>query len=82
MHLDEVSGDASRPPDYPNHSKNNQNGTGLNPVILVTVEEDVVGFQGHHIPQHLEGSDAMEVPAVIYDDGPGRTSSKSPMFSS
>ena len=48
----------------------------------MTVEEDVVGFQGHHSPQHLEGSGAVEAPGVIYDDGPGTTSRKSPMFSS
>ena len=44
---------------------------GLNPVILVTVEEDVVGFQGHNSSQHLECSDAVEVPDVISDDGTG-----------
>ena len=82
MHFDEVSGDASRPPDYPNHPKNNKKGTGLNPGILVTVEEYVVGFQGRHISHHLEGSGTVEVPGVIYDDAPKTTSSKSPMFSS
>ena len=82
MHFDEVSGDASRPPDYPNHPKNNKKGTGLNPGILVTVEEYVVGFQGYHSPQHLEGSGAAEVPGVISGDGPGTTSRKSTMFSS
>ena len=53
MHFDEVSGDASWPPDYPNHPKNNQKGPGLNTIILVTAEEYVVGLQGHHSPQHL-----------------------------
>ena len=57
IHFDEVLGDASRPPEYSNHPKNNQKGPGLNPGILVTVEEDVVGFQGHHSPLHLEGSE-------------------------
>ena len=80
MYLDEVSGDASWPSYYTNHSKNNQKGTGLNTGILVTVEEDVVGFQSHHIPQHLEGSGDVEVPGVISDDGPGTTSRKYPMF--
>ena len=37
MHLDKVSCDASRPPDYPNYGNSNQQGTGLNPGILVTV---------------------------------------------
>ena len=82
MHFDEVSGDASRNPDYPNHPKNNKKGPGLNPCILVTVEEEVVGFQGRHISQHLEGSGNVEVPGVIYDDGPGTISIKSPIFSS
>ena len=53
MHFDEVPADASWPPDYPNHRKNNKKGPGLNPGILVTVQEDVVGFQGHHSPHHL-----------------------------
>ena len=82
IHFDEVSGDASRPPDHSNHPKNNQNVRGLNPVILETVEEDVVGFQGHHSPLDLEGSGAVDVPGVISNDGPGITSRKSPMFSS
>ena len=78
----EVSSDASRPPAYPNHPKNNQKGMGLNPSISVTVEEDVVGFQGHCSPHNLEGNGNVEVPGVIYDDIPKTTSSKSPMFSS
>ena len=44
IHFDEVSGNASRPTDYSNHPKNNQKGPGLNPGILMTVEEDVVVF--------------------------------------
>ena len=48
----------------------------------MTVEEDAVGFQGHHIPHHLEGSGAVEVQGSIYYDGPGTTSRKSPIFSS
>ena len=54
----------------------------MNNGILVKVEEDVVGFQGNHIPHHLEGSGAVEVPGVISDDGPGNTSRNSPMFPS
>ena len=50
MHFDELLGNASQPPDYPNHPKNNQKGPSLNAGILVTVEEDMVGFQGHHSP--------------------------------
>ena len=42
----------------------------------------MVGFQGNQSPLNLEGSGAVEVPAVIYDYGPGNTSRKSPMFSS
>ena len=38
MNFDEVSGDASQPPDYTNHPKNNRKGPGLNPGILVKVE--------------------------------------------
>ena len=41
-----------------------------------------MGFQGHHSPHNLEFSGAVELPGVIYDDGPGTTSRKSPMFSS
>ena len=48
----------------------------------MTVEEDVEGFQVHHSPHNLEVSGAVELPGVIYDDGPGTTSRKSPMFSS
>ena len=51
-----VAGDASRPPDYCNHLNNNQKVPSLNPGILATVEEAVVGFQVHHNPHHLEGS--------------------------
>ena len=75
-----MSGDASQPPDFPNHPKNNKKGLGLNTGILVTVEEDVTGFQGHHSPHNLEVSGAVELPGVISDDGPGTTSRKSPMF--
>ena len=46
----------------------------------MTVEEDVVGFQDHHSPLHLEGSGAVEVPDVISDDGPG-TPSHLPLLS-
>ena len=53
IHSDEVSGDASWPPGYPNHPKNNKKVPGLNPSILVTVEKDVEGFQVHHSPQQL-----------------------------
>ena len=53
IHFDEISGDASWPTDYSNHPKNNQKIPGLNTGILVTVEEDVVGFQGFHSPLHL-----------------------------
>ena len=41
-----------------------------------------MGFQGHHSPQSLEGSSAVEVSGVISDDVPGNISSNSPMFSS
>ena len=44
MNFDEVPGDAPWPPDYPNHPKNNKKGPILNPGILVTAEEYVVGF--------------------------------------
>ena len=80
VYFNEVSGDASWPPYYPNQPKKNQNGLGLNPGILVTVEEDLVGYQGHHNTQHLEGSGDVEAPGVISDDGPGTTSRKSPIF--
>ena len=82
FHFDEVSGDSSRPPDYPNCPKSNQKGPDLNLVILVTVKEDMVVFQGHHSTQHLEVSGAVEVPGAIYNDGPRTTPKKSPMFSS
>ena len=71
IYFEEVSSDALRPPDYPNHPKNNQKELGLNPGILVKVEDDVVGFQGHHVPHHLEGISYVGVPGVIYEDGPG-----------
>ena len=77
FNFDELSGDVSQPPNYSNHPKNNQKFPGLNPIILVTVEEDVVGFQGHHSPLNLGGSGSMEAPGVISDDGPGTTSMKS-----
>ena len=41
-----------------------------------------MGFQVHHSPHHLECSGAVEVPGVIYNDGPRTISSKSPIFSS
>ena len=50
IHFYEVSGAASRYAVYSNHPKNNQNRQGLNPGILMTVEEDVLGFQVHHSP--------------------------------
>ena len=50
IHFDEVSCDDLRLPNYYNHPNNNQKELGLNLVILVTVEEYVVGFQGHHSP--------------------------------
>ena len=82
MHFDKVSGDAYRPPDYPNQPKNYQKGPGLNTGTLVTtVEEDMVGFQDHHSPHYLESSGALEVPGIISDDGPGNTSRKPAMFS-
>ena len=56
IHFDEVSDYTSWPPNYSNHTKNNKKGTVLNTVILVTVEEDVVGFQGHHDSLNLEGN--------------------------
>ena len=59
VHFDEVSGDASWPPDYSNHPNNTQKVPGLNPGILVKVEEDVVGFQVNHSPLHLEVSGAV-----------------------
>ena len=80
MNFYEVSGDASQPTDDPKNPKNNQKGPGLDPGILVTVQEDVVGLHGQHSPQNLEGSGDVEVTGVIYDDVPGTTSRKSPMF--
>ena len=47
---------ASRPTDYTNHQKNNQKGPVFDTGILVIVEEDVVGFQGHHDALNLEGN--------------------------
>ena len=82
MNFDEVSGDVSRPPDDLNRPKNKKKRPGFNPGILVTVEEYVVGFQGHHSSQNLEGSGDVEIPGVIYDDKNGTTSRKSSMFSS
>ena len=81
IHFDEVSGDSSRPPDYPNHPNNNRKGLSLNPGILATVEEELVGFQSRHSPKHLEGSGAVKVPGVISDSGPRTTLRKSPIFS-
>ena len=40
----------------------------------------MAGFQGHHSPQYLEGSGAVEVPGVISNDDPGTKSRKSPIF--
>ena len=68
-----MSGDASQPPGYTNHPKNNKKGLGLNTGILVTVEEYVAELQGHHNPHNLEVSGAVELPGDIYDDGPGTT---------
>ena len=45
-----MSGGASQPTDYTNHQKNNQKGPVFDTGILVIVEEDVVGFQGHQSP--------------------------------
>ena len=42
----------------------------------------MVGLQVHHSPLHLEGSGDVEVPRVIFDNNPGTTSMKSPLFSS
>ena len=52
----------------------------MNPGILVTVKKDVVEFQVHHSPQHLEGSGAVKVSGVISNGGPVNTSRKSPIF--
>ena len=54
----------------------------MNPVILVTVKEDVVEFQGHHVPLNLEGSGDVEGTGVISHDRSGTTSKKFPTYSS
>ena len=80
MHFGEVSGDASWPSDYTEQPKNNQKGPVFNPGILVTVEEDMVGFQVHRSQHNLEGSGAVEVPGLFSDNGPRTTLRKFPMF--
>ena len=80
MHFDELLGNASQPPDHTNHPKNNQKGPSLNAGILVTVEEDMVGFQVHRSQHNLEGSGAVEVPGLFSDNGPRTTLRKFPMF--
>ena len=82
VHLDKVSGDSSRFPDYPNHPKNNQKGPGFNTGILVTVVKYMVVVKGKHSPHHLESSVTVEILGVISDNVPVPISRKSPMFSS